>query len=639
MSLSDAYQIYSNALFKGLRPAPKETVSTWADNHRMLPQKTTAEPGKWRTSRTPYLKEIMDELSHMNKTKEVVFMKGAQVGGTEAGNNFIGYVIDYMPSTMMVVWPGLPDVKKNSKLRIDPLLEETPRLKDKTQNLEKKDKKDTALFKGFKGGALILTGANSAAGLRSVPARFLFLDEIDEYPEDVEGQGDPIELVQVRTRTFSRRKILKVSTPTIKGKSKIEREFKASDQRYYHVPCPHCGKKQKLNFKNLQYETTTGEEHDLVTYAAYFCEHCGEEIQEHHKTKMLAGGEWIAERPESKIAGFHLNSLYSPLGWYSWKELAQDWVKAQGNPDKLVTFYNTALGETYEVKGDRPQEGLLYDRREQYPVGQVPKPCLFLTAAVDVQGDRLEVEVHGWARHKERWSIDRHIIEGAPDEQQTWDDLEEYIGQTFPRVDGYEMAIKRVGIDSGYATSKVYAFCRKFDSRRVSALKGQDDLAQVVGMAKAVDVKDNGKANRRGLKLFRVGVNMIKSEIFGDLKKLPPDDLTENYPRGFIHFPEYEMEYFKQLTAEKRIVERNKKGYNKIVWTKIRERNETLDLHVYNRAVASLCGIDKMKEEHWIKLEHEIGLVSKIKKKDTGDSKINPRKKERKRKRREGSWL
>lgn len=630
--------VFKTSFLEGISPSPKKTVSEWADENRLLPQKTSAEPGKWRTERTPYLREIMDELSHMSRTKEVVVMKGAQVGFTECGNNFIGYVIDYMPSTIMVVWPSLPDVKKNSKLRIDPLLEETPCLKGKTSELSKKDKKDTALFKGFDGGALIMTGAQSASGLRSVPARFLFLDEIDAYPWDVEGEGDPVELVQVRARTFSRRKILKGSTPTIKGKSKIEREFNASDKRYYHVPCPHCGKYQKLIFKNLRYETKSGDEYDIVISAAYYCEKCGEEIPEFHKTKMLSKGKWIAENPESEVAGFHISALYSPLGWYSWKELCQDWVKAQGDEDKLKSFINTVLGESYAAKGDKPKVDMLYDRREQYNIGMVPKGVLFLTCAVDVQGDRLEAEVIGWGRWRERWSVDRTVIDGSPQDESTWDSLEEYIGQTFPREDGYEMAINRVGIDSGYETSRVYTFCRKFDFRRVVALKGQDDLPQIIGQARSVDVKDSGKLNRRGLKLWKVGTNMIKSELFGDLNKQAPEDLIEDFPPGFIHFPEYEREYFLQLTAEERVVERNNKGYNKIIWKKTRDRNETLDLYVYNRALAAIAGLDRMKEENYKKLEAKIGVVSKIERKDT---KINVAKKRDKkgRKRRESSWL
>lgn len=634
---ANAEEVFKEAFLSGLKPAPIMTVSEWADNYRQLPQKTSAEPGQWRTSRTPYLKEIMDELSHMSITKEVVFMKGSQVGGTEAGNNFLGYIVDYMPGTTMVVWPSLPDVKKNSKLRIDPLFEDTPKLRDKVNVNNSKDKNNTALFKGFDGGALILTGANSASGLRSVPARFLFLDEIDGYPEDVEGEGDPIKLVEVRTRTFSRRKILKVSTPTIKGKSKIEREFKSSDQRYYNVPCPHCQEKQKLEFENLQYEVVPGDEHDKVVSCSYYCSHCGEEIQEYQKTKMLDLGEWIAENPGSSVAGFHLNALYSPLGWYSWVEIAQDWIEAQDDPDAMVTFVNTVKGESYEAFGERPEEEKLYQRREQYEIGTVPRGVLFLTCAVDVQGDRLEAEVIGWGRYKERWSIDKRVIPGSPQDEKTWDDLEDYIGLTFPHDAGYEMAIRMVGIDSGYETSKVYAFCRRFDPRRVIPLKGDPNLTQIVGAAKPIDVKENGKINRRGVKLWKVGVNMIKSEVYGDLKKDPPLDLIEKYPAGFIHFPEYEMEYFLQLTAEQRKVERDSKGYNKIVWVKKRERNEALDLQVYNRALAAILGIDRMKEDQYAKLEMNLGVVSKLKKKDTGES--NGTNRSKRRKNRKKSWL
>lgn len=640
MSIGDAYKIFKSAFLEAIEPPPIITVSEWSDQNRMLPSKTSSEPGKWRTERTPYLRQIMDELSHMSNTKEVVFMKGAQVGGTEAGNNWLGYIIDYMPATVMVVWPALPDVKKNSKLRIDPLIEHTICLQSKISSQKNKDKKNTAMFKDFDGGALILTGANSASGLRSVPAKFLFLDEIDGYPDDVEGEGDPVALVQARARTFPRRKIFKVSTPTIKGKSKIEKEFKKSDQRYYHVPCPHCSELQKLNFKHLEYNTIPADEGEVVTYAAYFCEHCGEEIQEQHKTWMMDpenGAQWIKENPESSVAGFHLSALYSPLGWFSWKEIAQDWVDAQGNFELLMAFHNTVLGETYEDHGDKPEHDRLYSQRETYDIGTIPKGPLFLTMAVDVQKDRLEAEVIGWGRHKERWSIDHKVIPGNVQDNETWDDLEQYMGTRFPHVDGYEMSIRMVGIDSGYETQRVYNFCRKFNPRSVIALKGDMSLPQLVGSPRAVDVKDNGKINRRGLKLWKVGTNLIKSEIYGDLKKQPPVDLLEKHPPGFVHFPQYEMEYFLQLTAEERTIQKDKKGFTKIIWEKKRERNEILDLHVYNRALASIIGIDRMNEEHWIKLESNIGVATTFKKSDTERKSRSDNR--RKRKERGSSWL
>lgn len=637
MELVDPVDCYVNNFQEALRPPPIITVSEWSDKYRKLPSKTSSEPGQWRTERTPYLKEIMDELSHMSDTQEVVFMKSAQVGGTEAGNNWIGYIVDYMPGTVMIVWPTLPDVKKNSTLRIDPLFSETPKLRGKISDGKNKDKKNTALFKDFDGGALIMTGANSSAGLRSVPARFLFLDEIDEYPANLDGQGCPIALVQARTRTFSRRKIFKVSTPTIKGFSKIEDEFDASDQRHYQVPCPHCKTKQKLNFKQLEYETIPGPKHKIVTSASYFCNSCGEEIKEFEKTWMLASGEWIKENPESEIAGFHINSLYSPLGWFSWKEIAQDWVKAQGNSEKLTTFYNTVLGLTYEETGEKPQEDLLFQRREQYQIGTVPRGACFLTCAVDVQGDRLEAEVIAWGRNKERWSVEHKVIVGKPQEQQTWDDLDEYISTTFSHVDGFEVPIKMVGIDSGYETSRVYAFCRKYSARRVVALKGDEKTLKIVGTRTAVDVKENGKNIRRGLVLWKVGTNLAKAEIYGDLMLKEPADLTESYPPGFIHFPEYEMEYFKQLTAEEKTIKKDTRGQAKVIWVKKRERNEILDLHVYNRAVASILGIDRLKPEQFDKLLANLSVATKIEKKDTKDKSRSNKKK--KRKKRESSWL
>lgn len=635
--LSDAYEVFRSSFLEAICPPPIVTVSEWSDQHRMLPSKTSSEPGKWRTDRTPYLRAIMDELSHMSKTKEVVFMKSSQVGGTESGNNWIGYIVDYMPSTTMIVWPTLPDVKKNSKLRIDPLFEETPRLRGKISIGKNKDKKNTSVFKEFDGGALIMTGANSASGLRSVPAKYLFLDEIDAYPDDVEGEGDPISLVQARSRTFSRRKIFKVSTPTFKGRSKIEKEFKKSDQRHYHVPCPHCHEKQKLEFRNLQYETSPIDGGEIVTYCAYFCIHCGEEIQENNKTKMLLAGEWIKENPESDVAGFHINSLYSPLGWYSWKEICQDWVDAQGNSELLMAFHNTILGETYEESGDKPEHEYLYQRREQYEIGTVPRGALFLTCAVDVQKDRLEAEVIGWGKNKERWSIDHRVISGDVQDDQTWRELEIYIGSTFAHVDGHDMPIKIVGVDSGYMTSKVYDFCRKFSPKRVVPLKGEMTLPQIVGSPRAVEVKDNGKINRRGLKLWKVGTNLIKSEIYADLKKKEPLDLLDGYPNGFIHFPEYEMEYFLQLTAEERSIQKDSKGFSKVIWKKKRERNEILDLHVYNRALAAIIGIDRLSGEQLDKL-FNIGLVSKIEKRE--NKAITRPKKQRDRSNRRGSsWL
>ena len=633
--LATGDQIFKGAFLEGFKPKERLTVSEWADKYRVLPSKTASEPGQWRTDRTPYLREPMDLLSHMSNTKKVVFMKGAQIGCTESLNNWIGYIIHHDPGTTMIVWPSLPDVKKNSKLRIDPLIEGCPALKEKMSTGKAKDQTNTTLFKDFEGGALILSGSNSASGLRSVPAKNLGLDEIDAYPDDCEGEGDPIALCMARSRTFSKRKAYLISTPTYKGRSKIEKEFKVSDQRYFYLPCPHCKEKQILNFKSLQYNTKETTEGVIVADCAYFCEHCGEEIQEHNKTKMLLAGEWIAHS-ESDTAGFHLSALYSPLGWYSWLEICQDYVIALTDHDKMIAFVNTVLGESFEEKGERPKDQQIYSQRELYQIGTVPKGAMFLTCAVDVQQDRLEAEVIGWGRKKERWSIEHRIIQGSPTNTETWDELDGFITQLFPHVDGFEMAIKMTAIDSGYSTQEVYNFVRQYSSRRVIAIKGKDTLEKMIARPSKIDIRDNGKEIRRGLQLWRVGTNLIKSELYGLLQKQPPKDLLDGYPDGFCHFPQYDQEYFKQLTAEKRIITKNKKGFNVVEWVKTRDRNEILDLHVYNRAAASVIGIDRLNESGWQRLESEIMIAKKvIKSENRKDLKLTKSKKKRKK---SGFW-
>src|SRR5689334_17884155 len=272
-----AEAIYSAAAAAGARPDPFLTISQWADQYRTLSQRASSEHGRWRTDRTPYLREIMDALSPSSGIERVVFMKGAQIGGTEAGNNWIGYVIHQAPGPMMAVQPTVEMAKRNSKQRIDPLIEESAVLRNLVRDPRSRDAGNTILQKDFPGGVLVMTGANSAVGLRSMAARYLFLDEVDAYPGDVEGEGDPVNLAMARTRTFARRKIFMCSTPKITGMSRIEAAYEESDKRRYFVPCPVCREFQVLQFAQLRWPKGEPER------AAYVCEHCGQEIANHQK--------------------------------------------------------------------------------------------------------------------------------------------------------------------------------------------------------------------------------------------------------------------------------------------------------------------------------------------------------------------
>ncbi|WP_454439378.1 phage terminase large subunit family protein [Thauera mechernichensis] len=603
---------------EGLTPDPLLTVSEWSDRHRMLSSKASAEPGRWRTSRTPYLKAIMDCLSPTSPVERVVFMKAAQLGATEMGSNWIGYVIHHAPGPMMAVWPTVEMAKRNSKQRIDPLIEESSALAELIAPARSRDSGNTILAKEFRGGVLVMTGANSAVGLRSMPVRYLFLDEVDGYPLDVEGEGDAISLAEARTRTFARRKIFIVSTPTISGASAIEREYEASDQRRYFVPCPHCSHRQWLRFEQLRWDKGQPET------AAYICESCDTAIAEHHKTWMLEHGRWESTLPRAmisdgagKTAGFHLSSLYSPVGWRSWREIAAAWEaavsKESGSAAAIKTFKNTELGETWVEEGEAPDWQRLVERREDYRVGTVPQGGLLLVGAADVQKDRIEASVWAFGRGKESWLVEHRVLMGDTARDAVWKSLAEMLTETWTHACGAQMPLARFALDTGFATQEAYAFVRACRDSRVMAVKGVPRGVAMIGTPTAIDVSQGGKKLRRGIKVYTVAVSIAKLEFYNNLRKsadVGEDGLTTMFPAGFVHLPKIDAEFIQQLCAEQLITRRDRNGFPVREWQKMRERNEALDCYVYARAAASAAGLDRFEERHWRELERQLGLSS-----------------------------
>ncbi len=616
--------MYDNAnkimasVHSGMLPNSFLTISEWADTYRTLSSKAAAEPGRWRTARTPYLKEIMDALSPHSPVQRIVFMKGAQIGGTEAGNNWIGYMIHLSPAPMMAIAPTTEAAKRNSKQRIDSLIEDCSELRTRVKPARSRDSGNTVLSKEFPGGVLVMTGANSAVGLRSMPARYLFMDEVDGYPGDVDGEGDPIVLAERRNATFqTRRKVFLVSTPTLKGLSRIQREFEHTDQRYYHVPCPHCGHYQPLRFHQLRWEE------GKPTNVQYECESCEQLIAEHHKTQLLSSGKWVATRESQQqhTVGYHLSSLYSPIGWFSWSNAAALFEQAKTHPDSMKGFINTVLGEPYEEEHDAPDWETLYQRCEAYPQGIIPLGGLFITAGVDIQKDRIECEMVAWGRDKQSWSVDYAVLSGDTARTEVWQQLESLLQQDWPHASGHTLPIRVMAVDSGYATQEVYSWVKRHPQaiwggggaranqpRTVVAVKGRDnDTALILSVSKT-DV--SGK--RRGLRVWNVSGTVAKVELYRWLKLGKPTDnhndtQPTDCPAGYCHFPEYEPEYFKQLTAEKRII-RIHRGYPRAVWEKDpTRRNEALDCRVYARAAASIYGLDRFNERHWQQFEEALG--------------------------------
>ena len=632
--LQDGAAVVDAAASRALQPEPVLTVSQWADRFRYLSQAASSEAGLWRTSRVPYMAEIMDALSARSPVQQVSFQKGAQIGGTEALLNWIGYIVDYAPGPALVVQPTKEMAADFSRQRLDPLFD-SPRLREKIAAPRSRDATNTERMKTFDGGVLRLVGANAPAPLRSMPVRFLMLDELDGYPGQVGGEGDPAYLAEQRTRNFPRSKTARVSTPTIDGRSRIQTAFRSGDQSYYYVPCPDCGHMQRIVWSNIVYEK---DEHgDLVPGSVFLrCEDesCAILIREHHKTWMLQHGEWRAERPDrsGRHRSFHLSALYSPLGWYSWEVAAEEWIAAQDDTEKLRGFVNTVFGEAYREKGEAPPWETLYLRRETYPIGTVPQGGLLLTAGADVQANRIEVEVVAWGPGKESWSIGYYVFPGDTGAigNEPWRELGKLLTKRWPMAGlDAEVGLSKLAVDCGYARQIVYQWVYGHSNQLVLAVQGRSGMRPIISTPKAQQVTKSGKVHRRGIQLWTVGADAAKTELYGWLRQEPPlHPDRDGWPSGWCHHPEYEEEYFRQLTAEELRMS-IRQGQRTYKWDVVRpnNRNEALDCRVYARAAAAVAGIDRWDMTHWEQLAASLGA---------GDPRPT---RPRRRKRRRGGWL
>ncbi len=602
------------AFLAGLVPPPRVTVSEWAERNRALTSEGSSEPGPWRNERFPFLVEIMDSLSAHSGVERVVFMKGSQVGGTEVGLNLVGYTIAHHPAPIMHVMPSEKVQKRGSLQRLDALLA-CDTLRGLVAEKKGREPGNTALLKVFRGGMLALATANSASDLRSMPARVLILDEIDAFPREIPGEGDPVDLAERATRTFGSsgrmRKLFYLSTPTEEGRG-IAPLFAATDRRYYHVPCPFCGAEQRLEWPRLRWEKrddaagpeTARELEEGARPVWYECSGCERRIEEWHKGTMLAAGRWIPEAPElsGRTRGYALSALYSPLGHYSWRQAAAAWVKAQGNEPKLRAFVNQTLGETFRSRIEPPEWEKLYRRRETYATGIVPEGAYVLTAGVDVQEDRMHVELVAWGPGLESWSVRYFVIPGQVERPEPWAALSLelrglYPLEVEPRV---RLPIQACCIDSSAFTATVYAWVAQERRPFLFAIKGDDRLRSVVGIPRSADTEIAGpvRGRRRGVQVWPVGVNVLKEELYGHLRLEPPMREDEVFPPGYCHHPEYPEAYFLELTAEA-LAQRMVRGYRRVEWVKIRPRNEALDCRVYARAAAELLGLSRRSPEEW----------------------------------------
>jgi phage terminase large subunit GpA-like protein len=571
---------------------PELSLSQWADEHFYLSAESAAEPGRWRS--LPYQVGILDSITDP-AIERVSVMKSARVGYTKCLNAAIAYYMVQDPCPILVVQPTVEDAEGYSKEEIAPMLRDCSVLAglvtDKVRTAE-----STILHKRFPGGVLSMVGANSGRGFRRVSRRVVIFDEVDGYPPRGAGnEGDPIKLGERRAEYYWNRKIVAGSTPLIKGASRIEELFEAGDQRRFHVPCPHCGHRDILSFDRKANRGHTMRWPDTDPAAAHFvCRSCGGEIREESKLDMLERGEWIADAPGGRHASFHIWAAYSLSPNASWGALATEYLEAKKRPETLRTFVNTVLGETWAERGDAPEWELIYQRRESYAKGTVPVEPLALTCGVDVQKDGLIYEVVAWLADKQSYSVEAGKLEGDTALAETWAKLDGLLGRSFTGPSGVEHDIRMLGIDSGYDTQRVYGWARGYPLSRVIALKGSSTAKELVGAASPVDITIGGKRVQRGYRVYSVGVDIAKSELYGYLR-IRKDGAVA--PAGYCHFPEYDGEFFQQLTAEHLVTSTNKTTGREVqTWHALPNRpNHFLDCRIYARAAAYVLGLDKYK--------------------------------------------
>ncbi|MBP1924604.1 phage terminase large subunit GpA-like protein [Sedimentibacter acidaminivorans] len=559
---------------KIMAPPPNLSVSEWADVYRRLSSEASAEPGQWRTERAPYQKKIMDEINNP-RVEIIILMTSAQVGKTEIILNAIGYFIDYDPSPIMVVQPTVEMAETFSKTRLAPMLRDTPALKGKVADIKSRNSSNTILEKSFPGGVIVMVGANSSSALASRPIRVLLADEVDRFPASAGTEGDPVSLAEKRTTTFSNRKKIFVSTPTIKGASRIEKFYNSSNQQHWHLPCPSCGEHQQLKWGQITFEYDDVKEE--VICVKHRCKFCGFAYGEYEwKT---GEGKWIADNPNSSIVGFHINELASP--WKHWDEIVVDFKQAKKDgKESLKVWVNTSLGETWEEKGVGLESDELLSRREEYSC-DVPENVAVLTAGVDVQDNRLEYEVVGWGINKESWGIEYGVLMGDPGKSFVWKALDDVLFKTFSRADGVPLNIMSTCVDTGgHHTSSAYAYCKDRELQRVWAIKG-------IGGSGHSFIKRPKRREQSGVYLFTIGVDVGKDTLVSRLTAKPDQN-------GYCHFPfetekGYDDAYFKGLTAEHRVT-RYKNGQTVIKWEKksISARNEPFDLRNYATAALEI---------------------------------------------------
>ncbi|MBD3878683.1 MAG: phage terminase large subunit family protein [Quinella sp. 1Q5] len=571
-----------------LKPPSRETVSAWADEFAMLPS-TSAEPGHYRTSRVPYFKEVMDAFND-NRVRRVVVKSASQVGKSSVLLNVLGRYAHLAPCPCMIIQPTLSDAMDFSKRRLSPFIRDTKVITKLFYDKEKtRDANQTILSKYFKGGSVVLVGANSPSGLASRPIKILLCDEVDRYPPSAGKEGSPIGLAEKRMSTYWDGKLGIFSTPTVKDASTIDIEYELGTQEEWRHKCPSCGSWELLSVENMisdyvERRKKTGARTILIKSVKWSCPTCGE-IFDEVKMRNAAQG-YVAQNPDALANGvrsFFINGFVSP--WVSWQDILKEWLTVQGDPLREMNVYNTRFGLSYELPVEL--EEIKQDNLEDYPAA-IPDEVLIVTAGVDVQKDRLEYAVYGW-NAVGGYGIERGKVYGLPQDKTTWAELDALLNRTYTNSAGKQFRIARTFVDSGFMTDYVYAYCRSRLREGRFAIKGRSAYGSPL-------IIKTGIIREAGVYLVVLNVDSAKDEVVTALQS------------GKIHFGRddqfltrsFDEEFFKQLSSERKV----KKVNGAEVWKKRNQhaRNEALDVTVYALAAIKSC---ITSEDFWTNLAEE----------------------------------
>lgn len=582
-------------LMRSIRPM---SLNQWAEQNGRLSAESSAEIGKWKSF--PYQAIIMDAISS-GKYEGIVVKKSARIGYTKILDHTIGYHIEHKPRSILIVQPTVEDAEGFSKEELAPYLRDVECLQGLVSDAKAKDGTNAILHKLFPGGVLSIIGANSPRGFRRISRSLILLDEVSGYPKSAGAEGNPVSLAIRRSEFFADRLIIAGSTPTLTEECEITRMYEETDQRRYFVPCPHCGFMQYLKFSNLKWP-------DENPMDAFFeCESCKQKIEHKYKRKMIEKGEFLptAESRKNRWIGFHLWAAYSFSPNSTWGHIAKEFLEAKkGGREKLQTYVNTVLGETFDdsfFEKNNIEE--LQARAESYPLGTAPEKVIFATAGVDVQDNRIAVEVHGWGPDDETWVINYMEIYGNPADSKVWKSLDALLDAPIIHEKYKDIKIKACAVDTGgHYTHEVYNYCRDRKLKNVIAIKGSSHKNRpAIGKPTSVDVNYKGKTLKRGVKLYSLGVDTIKSVIYSRLKILEKG-------AKYIHFSnELTDEFYKGLQSERKIV-KIKRGIKVIEWAKTHERNEPLDCFVYSFAAKEFLLTKYPKKLAYTIVEKELIL-------------------------------